>query len=67
MFERRWKNLWPQLSKDVDRRESILDVVGIVKPANESGLGNINTQDTEELLQGKTGESFFNDDLKELV
>ena len=62
-----WKNVWPELSKDVDTRESIDDVDEIVKLANETGSDNINAQDIEELLQVTTGESLSNDDLKELV
>ena len=62
-----WKNVWPELSKDVDTRESIVDVDEIVKLANETGLDNINAQDIEDLLQVTTGESLSNDDLKELV
>ena len=62
-----WKNVWPELSKDVDTRESIGDVDEIVKLANETELDNINAQDIEELLQVTTGESLSNDDLKELV
>ena len=59
-----WKNV---LSKDVDIRESIVDVGEIVRIANETGLDNINAQDIEELLQVRTGESFSNDDPKQLV
>ena len=62
-----WKNVWPELSKDVDTRESIVDVDEIVKLANETGLDNINAQDIEELLQVTICESLSNDDLKELV
>ena len=59
-----WKNVWPQISKDVDKRESIVDVEEIVRIANGTGLDNVNAQDIEELLQG---ESFSDDDLKQLV
>ncbi|XP_029054068.1 tigger transposable element-derived protein 1-like [Osmia bicornis bicornis] len=62
-----WKNVWPELSKNVDIRESIVDVDEIVKLANQTGLDNINAQDIDELLQVTIDESLSNDDLKELV
>ena len=50
------------------KRILIVDVEEIVKPANETGLDNINyPQDIEELLQITTGESLSNNDPKELV
>lgn len=47
-------------------RKYLVGVDKIVELATVSGLDNINAQEIEELLQ-TTGESLFNDDLKELV
>ena len=54
-----WKNVWPELSKDVvGIRDCIVDVDKIVKLANETWLDNINAQVIEKLLQVTTGKVF---------
>lgn len=52
---------------DVDTRKPIAVVDKILTLANETGLGNVNAQDIDELLQVTTGERNSNDDLKEIV
>lgn len=59
MFEGVWKNVLPELSKDVDTKYLIANVVEIVKLANETKLDSINAYDIEKRVS--------NNDLKELV
>lgn len=42
-----WEKVWPELSKNVDSKESIVDVEEIAKICNERGLDNIYVQDIE--------------------
>ena len=56
-----WKNVWPELSKDVRIKESIVDVDEIVKLANETVL------DIEKLLQVTTGADHLNELVEQQV
>lgn len=52
----------PELSKGVNKQESIVDFDDIIKLTNETVLNNINAQDMKELMQFTIGLS--GDDLE---
>lgn len=59
-----WKKIWPEVSQDYQREETIVgQIVNLVEAA---GIGDVDEQDIEELLQ-VSGEGLTNEDLKELA
>lgn len=61
-----WKNIWPNLKKNDDTRDSVVDMNEIVELAKQTGLDEVNVEDLEEISQ-ETAKSLSNDELKELA
>lgn len=44
------KNIWPDLKKDDNTRNSVMDMNEIVKLAKQTGLHEVNVEDLEKIL-----------------
>ena len=61
-----WKKIWPDLNKEDDTLQENVNINEIVELAKQTGIGEVDVQDLEEILEEKA-ESFSNDELSELA